>query len=167
MTFFFDSNGNPAPYGIIEISLEGVQEAFVLSPDYRTSKRRAQLFEDFNRYLHDFSKLVDLELKQWLDGSFTTRQIDPNDLDLVNFVTFEVFEKLLSHPDFWKFKTDPFGGTDSKTLYNVDAYFVPLYPEAHPLRSITEERMAYWEKEFGTDRHGNPKAIFELILPTS
>lgn len=29
---------------------------------------------------------LDIVLKQWLDGSFTTRKIDPNDLDVISHV---------------------------------------------------------------------------------
>lgn len=47
----------------------------------------------------------------------------------------------------------------------MDAYFEPVFPDGHPLQSLTAERMAYWKQEFGADRYGNPKAILELNFP--
>ena len=76
----FNDNGHLPP-GIHETTLEEFKTRFV--DGVQESTTRADVFSGYTRYCADLSKL-DLIIKQWLDGSFTTSKVNPNDIDVIS-----------------------------------------------------------------------------------
>ncbi|MCF8245985.1 MAG: hypothetical protein K9J37_15010 [Saprospiraceae bacterium] len=121
MQLNFDDKGYLTPDGVIETDKEVLVETFVFN---QHRKKLCDSLLDF------FDKLVALDLgviSCWIDGSFVTRKEIPNDIDLVVFLDFQVFNKTESR--LLRFQT-VFRGL-------LDIYFVPIFPENHKYHPIT------------------------------
>ena len=110
---------------------------------------RKIIFEEIQSYLKQiFSLHNEPYLKIWVDGSFVTDEIEPNDIDFVIFIyhIFDNVEKKLS-----KF--------DNSNRY-IDAYFIPFFSD----NIITNDLITYWRRHFSIDRNGNKKGFIELNI---
>lgn len=153
----FDKNGNPQPEGIVEYPFEEFKVTFV--DNFGHSKSRKVIFDNYEKYLSDFKTEIDSTFKNWVNGSFTTTKINPNDIDVVNIVNHSEEINQNTHL-LAKFLTQ--GG--SKDRYYVDGYFVPVYPPNDPRFAITEQFLTYWACWFGHDRENRAKALIELSI---
>jgi hypothetical protein len=152
----FDENGN-LPTGIINSSLQEFKHHFIIN--FKESSTRPVILDGYSRYC---DKLLPLNIatKQWINGSFTTNKVNPNDIDFVTHIdalkvdeNFEIQTKLLKICN-----TD-----ETKKEFFCDVYFILLYPQEIPeLYQHTINRINYWLKWFGHDRMMNPKGIIEL-----
>ena len=77
----FDRQGYLKPYEKIGMTLEEFQVFFV--DNFPQSKTRALIFEQYLQFIEDFKQNITLEFEHWLDGSFLTQKLHPNDLDFV------------------------------------------------------------------------------------
>ena len=153
----FDKNGNPQPNGILKYPYQEFKITFV--DNFGKSKTRKKIFENYERYISDFKNEIYPKLKNWINGSFTTTKIDPNDIDIVNIVNHS--EELNKNYNLIsKFLT--VGG--SKSNYMVDGYFIFVYPINDPRYAITEQQFDYWSNLFGHDRENRPKALLEISI---
>ena len=91
--------------------------------------------------------------KIWLNGSFTTKKLNPNDVDLLNvFDSDALFEQ-------HKSRFELMFADNAEARYGVDAYF--LLND----NSVKSTELAnYWQQQFGTDRHGRAKGIINLEI---
>lgn len=151
----FDKNGNPQPEGIQEFKYSDFKIFFV--ENFDTSISRKQIFEKYEEYVSDFRTQITLEFKTWVNGSYTTSKIDPNDIDVVNIVKHSD-ELNNRHDELKAFLT--VGG--SKEKYLVDGYFIPVYPTDDPRYVYTQQNLTYWADWFGHDREKRAKALIEL-----
>lgn len=151
----FDKYGNPIPLGLIDMTTADFKTVFV--DNFQNSQTRLTILENYNQFVSDFQTEIVQEFKNWVNGSYTTRKENPNDIDIVSVVihTDELNSK--SHL-LIKFLTN--GG--SKEQYLVDGYFIPMYPENDPRYTITQYWINYWTNWFGMDRQGRPKGIIQL-----
>lgn len=151
----FDKNGNPQPEGIQEFQFSEFKTIFV--ENFNNSISRKLIFEKYEEYISDFKNQIGNEFKNWVNGSYTTTKIEPNDIDIVNIVehTEELNNKFDELQEFLTV-----GG--SKEKYKVDGYFVPIYPIDDPRFAFTEQNLKYWANWFGHDRQNRPKALIEL-----
>lgn len=120
--------------------------------DFAGSTTRAPLITNLKAYVEHFSDLgASVEL--WIDGSFTTKKVNPNDIDLVIFSSEaevnslppekkKVFGALLDKPTV-------------KKRFGLDVYFCTV--EDQPTRS-------YWRGWFGFDRNERPKGIARVMV---
>lgn len=150
----FDDKGNIYPYQLIDLELKSFQDRFVIS--FSASSTRQGIYEKYLIYISDFYKEIITHWLQWVNGSFTTNKIDPNDIDLVNFIRAETLST--KSTEILKFLTK-YG---SKNLYKVDGYCIPVYSENDERYKITKDHVIYWEKWFGHDRTKSPKGIIQL-----
>ncbi|MEK7256370.1 MAG: hypothetical protein AAB316_16570 [Bacteroidota bacterium] len=88
----FDQNGNLTPSTAIETSVDECQEYLVKK--FQTSISRAAIFENYLRYLENFKREITEDFFQFVNGSFATRKPNPNDLDVVTFIDFKVYNSL-------------------------------------------------------------------------
>jgi hypothetical protein len=153
----FDRNGNPQPLGCIPQHFNVLKPTFVDAITESTTRR--VIFTNYERYIGDFSTEVAHNFKQWINGSFTTTKVDPNDIDLVNHVYY-TDDMNLKADTIIKYLTQ--GG--SKDTYLVDGYFIPVYDKNDPRYSVTEHWTNYWFEHFGKDRKGNKKGIIEITF---
>lgn len=152
--FVFDVEGNVYPRQVIDITAQTIKERFVEA--FPESKTRSNIFSGYLRYVGDFSRDVGPAWGQWVNGSFTTTKVNPNDIDLVNLVGAGEVNR--AGAKFRKFLTEH----GSKETYLVDGYFIPCYPEGDERSAITRKRVAYWLKHFGHDRRDRPKGLLQV-----
>ncbi|WP_155987711.1 hypothetical protein [Thioalkalivibrio sp. ALE28] len=122
--------------------------------DFADSTTRPALIANLEAYAKLFLDLgASVEL--WLDGSFTTKKVDPNDIDLVVFSSEaevnalppreqSLLKALLDHATI-------------KKRFGLDVYF--CVAENQQMRS-------YWRGWFGFDRNEEPKGIARIMVAT-
>lgn len=142
----FDEYGNLTPDQPIESDLGEVEAVFVFNG------HREALFNRLKLFFEDISSVGCDPVEIWLDGSFATRKNKPNDIDLVLFVDYQIFDML--EVRLWELKK----------LYKkeIDAYFVSVYPETHELNRLTKSDRIYWLNQFSDDRLGRKKGIIQI-----
>jgi hypothetical protein len=157
----FNGAGYLTPNRPIRAGLEEMEQEFVIN---YSSVDRSMLYESYCRYSDDLKKLCsDGELRQWINGSFTTRNtLRPNDIDLVTFIDAELVIQLGE-------KITPFIFPNSKLNYpGIDGYIVSVYPSDHPSYFSFQSDEAYWLDEFDTTRRNRrtgrkaPKGFLEI-----
>ncbi len=121
-TYNFDENGNLTPYKQIETDLDTLKANFVDA--FPTSKTRKILFENYLRFVYRFQDKVFPYFEQWINGSFVTKKENPNDIDIVTFLDYEIYEKRGEQTldQFWTFSLEDQG---------IDSYIVKKYPKGH------------------------------------
>ncbi len=126
------------------------------------SDTRVANFDKYIKYSNDLKKLVGgKNLKQWINGSFVTRKINPKDIDLVTFVDYSTIKRLGN-------KLDNFRTEDSWLIYGVDAYIFEVYPKDSSLYKFTHSDISYWHAQFNRTRVNRkgikfPKGFLEII----
>ena len=151
----FDENGN-LPNGIINSSLQEFKDHFIIN--FKESSTRPVIFKGYLRYC---DKLVSLNIatKQWINGSFITDKVNPNDID---FVTHIDALKVDENSEIQTKILEICNPVETKKEFLCDVYFILLYPQHIPeLYQHTINRINYWRKWFGHDRKMNPKGIIE------
>lgn len=113
----FDNRGFITPYDVVDTDLNEFEQTFVFN------EHRATIFQEYQLFLNSIQNLGIPTFYQWLNGSFTSMKMNPNDIDVVTFVPFQDFEK---HQAFF-----------DKLFLNrystkIDCYFVKVYPLNHP-----------------------------------
>lgn len=132
----FDDYGNLFPYKLIETDLETFERIFVTN--FKNSDRRKMLFQNYLSYIHNFKNQVSENFYQWIDGSFVTSKLNPNDIDIVTFLSADNYEKNSS-------KLVDFKGDRIRKEQELDCYFVKEYPVEHKnYEIITRLDYAYW-----------------------
>ena len=140
------------PDGLQEIGPWQLDQYF-LEP-FGDNDRRKALIDRFRAYLEELAKLgIPLEL--WLDGSFTTRKPDPDDVDIVIWASPKDVAGL--PPDHKiMFRLLVMNRDRVQTLYDVDVYLG--IPESPAERE-------QWRVTFGFSQTGKKlKGIFKLTL---
>jgi len=152
----FDDHGNLMPHQIHRIEAAEFKTEFV--EKLPLSGTRSRLFHSLLGYNSDLVGLLKMPLRQWLNGSFVATKLNPEDIDVVNFVDNQAFDK---NPDeLMAFFT--VGG--SLEVWNVDAHLIPVYEETDERHENTLARIAYFQKWFGRDKVGRPKGFLEWQL---
>jgi hypothetical protein len=98
----------------------------------------------------------------WVDGSFLTEKINPNDADLV-LVIPEDFEKTASEEQLaiWEWWDEG----DVKSLFNCHTFTVSKAAIGTPDYPFYLRQDLFWKKYFGTSRDGEFKGIGRILLP--
>lgn len=136
----FESTGLLPP-GIHKYDFHEFKTQFVDS--FPNSTTREKIFIGFKIFISSICRIVKPS-ELWVDGSFVTSKVNPNDIDLVLF-----FEKV-SNP-IWYNGLEP--------LLNISKnYFCDAY--ACPIDDI--HWRGYWRGFFGFDRLENPKGIIKI-----
>jgi hypothetical protein len=123
----FDELGYLSPYKVIETNLETFERIFV--SNFENSDTRKKLFQNYVSYINDFKNQISENFYQWIDGSFVTSKLNPNDIDIVTFL----------NADIYQYKTPQladFQGIKLKTEQKSDCYFVKEYPAEHKNHEI-------------------------------
>jgi len=92
--------------------------------------------------LAELKAVVRVGFEQWVNGSFTTKKPFPGDIDLVNFIEFQVVEQNAS-------LLRNLSREKALEMFGVDANFVKVYPPEHRLHAFTESDRLYWLHQFG------------------
>lgn len=156
MPLFFDNYGHIKPDRMIPISIKEIESIFVT--DFPNSTTRLELFDTLIEYLQKISTLLKTKMHVFIDGSFVTQKENPNDIDLVIFIDYEVFdenEKILREYrcNLKQRKLANYAG--------IDAYIEKLYPLEHPHHHLD---YLYWLNFFSKDRKGIKKGFLLLEI---
>ena len=89
----------------------------------------------------------------WLNGSFATQKANPNDLDCVIFVDFEVYEA--NEIVLAQFKNLAF-----KKKQKLDVYFVKTYPNNHKFAFVYELNRQEWLFTFSRTNPNKTKSTY-------
>lgn len=155
----FDSKGNIKPYRPIISTVDELEENFVVGIKSVTRKEN---FDKYIKYSNDLKKVLQVDqLRQWVNGSFVTKKINPKDIDLVTFVDSKLLHNL-------KDKVNAFRPEEAWSIYGVDAYLVEVHPVGSKGRKYTDSDTLYWLDLFGstrTNRKGQKfkKGFLEII----
>lgn len=97
----------------------------------------------------------------WVDGSFLTGKIDPQDADMVLRLTGDEVAGLL--PD-QEAALDWFTDPARKSDQSCDTYLFAEYPAGHARQGEGEWMRAYWIRQFGFSRETHMKGIAVVRL---
>lgn len=82
----FNDNGVIEP-GIHEIDIHEFYNLFVQS--FTTSERRKDIFDSLIDFLKILLNKYDVQ-EVWIDGSYVTDKVNPNDVDIIVFLEIEL-----------------------------------------------------------------------------
>lgn len=170
----FDSFGNAMP-GIHQVNLSEFEEIFVLS--FKKSSKREQIYSNFIKFfnLQILNKYRTVISKLWIDGSFSTAKVEPNDIDGIIFLKFSNDEEYHLAMEFQELHATYF----KKLAYEYDCdLYVQFDIDKIPTRNSVNESYSrfydnvdlytkYWMGQFCFDRQQRPKGIFELEFKES
>lgn len=151
----FDKSGYLTPYDAIGTDLQTLERVFV--EEFSTSVTRRRLFDAYRQYTSQIQDTLPagVVFVQWIDGSFVTQKRDPNDIDVVTFVDFRLYEQY--EPFFDSLRELPYL---RKT--DVDGYYVRVYPVDHPNYRLYNLDRADWNFRFNTPKPKGNKGFLEL-----
>ena len=135
----FDKYGNLIPYDIIDADLPLFKKCFV--DDMKNKTHRTQLFIDYLAYNTKLIKVIQSDYWQWVNGSFVTKALIPNDIDFVSFINYNVVEEYETQLKDYVYPL-------SKVNHHVDAYVVKVYPSEHKSFMLYKSDYLYWMHQF-------------------
>ena len=150
----FEANGM-LPAGFHDCSVQEFIDTFV--DCFPTSQRRKVIVDalwDFSEEIYN----IGIPYEFWVDGSFVTTKINPNDADLVLFLQIPNMNLLGSQLATFR----------QKYKDTLDIYFAyATSPENQQLTDpstyyqfVTQRN--YWRGQFGFDRADSPKGIVRI-----
>ncbi|MBC8154715.1 MAG: hypothetical protein H7Z72_17595 [Bacteroidetes bacterium] len=151
----FDEHGYLIPYTLLVTDLETISLVFV--DEMLESTTRRKIFATFIKYITELQIALDCPLEIWVDGSFTTTKLNPDDIDFVIFVDRQV---AATHQQLIR----QFRQRRYQTKSLMDGYFVEVVSETHPDYRIYQFNRADKHRDFAFDRLGKPKGYLQLML---
>ncbi len=147
----FDDNGYLVPATVLPSSLAALESVFCF-----TAQRNA-LYANLVDLLATIQALVSGEVEVWVNGSFISKKLIPNDIDIVFFIDYQAFELL--EKQFVQYS-----GFTYKQRTGLDCYFVRTYPTTHPYHFRYEfDRIEYLHL-FSKTRRKQPKGFVSINL---
>lgn len=145
----FNEKGLLEP-GFSEYKLSEIEKIFV--EDFSESQTRKEIYMGFLRWLKQLIQIC-IPNEIWIDGSFATSKINPNDMDLVYFINVEDANKIL-----------PLGERIREIgLQNHCDSYLAFSPDSSPeMKAELTNRRNYWRGQFGFDREDNPKGMIKM-----
>lgn len=136
--------------GLHDFQLSEIGNHFL--KEFSRSNTRERLIVELEQYTMLISSLLK-SVELWLDGSFTTTKLDPNDIDLVVFINEEEANSLPTEK-----QRQLRGLLDNPTVksrFGLDVY---------PCIMGDEQYRSYWRGWFGYDRNEKPKGIARVMV---
>jgi hypothetical protein len=152
--FHFNAQGLLVPAEAISADLGGIKQYFV--DNFPNSKTRAILFSNLENYISQLQNEVFPWFEIWVDGSFVTKKENPNDIDVVLLLDFQVYDlKIKQLEKFYSFSLEKEG---------IDAYIVPVFPEGHHFFEDFERESGLWHRRFTENRQDGRKGFLKISL---
>jgi hypothetical protein len=127
---------------------------------FKDSKSRPAIMRGLEEVVGELSA-GGVKADLWVDGSFLTQKIDPEDVDLVLRLPGDFYDNGTKEQ---KLLIEWFVSGMLKSSHKCDAYVWFEYSEGHPLHEKGEARRAYWLKQYGYSRGMEQKGIAVLQL---
>lgn len=151
----FNEDGNLQP-GIHNYTVEEFERQFV-NP-FKYSDTRQDIYNNLSLWIHKLSNVV-IPQFIWLDGSYLTMKINPNDIDLV------VFYKPEDIPDEeTAMKLKHIINNESRSL-RCDSYLCYTLEHIANKKNIPNDLImlqTYWMGQYGFDREKRAKGLINL-----
>ncbi|MCS6796241.1 MAG: hypothetical protein NZ516_09810, partial [Raineya sp.] len=125
----FNAQGYLEPFEAIATELTTAKEFFTWN------EHRKNLWQNFEAFTTELQNILQTNFTIWLNGSFVTQKEIPNDLDLVSFIDYRKYDRIVLDLLEIKQKYRP---------QKIDSYFVPNYPEKHKKSYLTELDKKDW-----------------------
>ena len=154
MEITFDKHGLISQKEIIEVSLEDLERVFV--NEQVEKEHRARLFEQYLTYTKEIEQKIGAILFQFVNGSFTTLKEQPNDIDVVSFVDYRVYQQ----------KTEMVERLAEKwaNVSGIDGYVVARSYPGHPHFIYTQLTYEYWLELFSQTKPNEDGVFFRKGL---
>ncbi len=145
------------PPGRHELKLSELKKICV--DDFPLSTSRLVIMEGLEKVI-DKLKSCFIQGEIWINGSFVTNKIDPNDVDLVLRTSAQFLDN--ANPD--QRNTVDWLSSNLKTAFHCDSYVFSEWPVDHKNYLVGKNMHDYWTKLFGFSRGGSPKGIIVISL---
>ena len=119
---------------------------------FAASSTRPNLLQGLRAFIGSLRK-VGVAFEVWLDGSFCTEKIDPNDIDMVVFADPAELNQL--DPATQTYLGGLLDRTSARRQFGCDVLFAP---------SGDMNMRSYWRGWYGFDRREQPKGIVCLTV---
>jgi hypothetical protein len=136
--------------GIHDISKNALAEHFAFP--FESKDKRVELIERFNVLLEQVEN-IGISFEIWVNGSFVTDKVEPNDIDVAFF--FNPADANILAIDKQNILRELADNSLSKFRYNCDVYFLPNNDVG--LRS-------YWRGWFGFTRSETAKGFARITI---
>ncbi len=105
---------------------------------------------------------VQITTEVWVDGSFLTQKVNPEDVDVVLCMQGDMYD---NGTEEQRRTIEVVANVDLKPPLHCDSYVFFEYPESHPLYWDGQWGRAYWIKQFGFSRVEDRKgmAVIEVV----
>lgn len=125
----------------------------VLNEKFAWNNHRKNLLKEFHYFVDEFKIVTHTKTILWLNGSFVTTKVYPNDIDLVLFIDTAIYQ---ANFIFYK---------NIRSKYtNIDSYFIEIFPIGHTKYQHGEfDKLEFWHL-FSKDRIRRSKGFIELII---
>jgi hypothetical protein len=97
----------------------------------------------------------------WVDGSFLTQKVNPEDVDVVLCMQGEAYNNGTQEQ---RDTVDIVRKVDLKPPLHCHSFAFFEWPESHPLYWDGEWDRAYWIRQFGFSRRDQPKGIARVDI---
>jgi len=131
--------------GLHRFDAVGLQRLTVRN--FAASVSRQRLWDNFKRLVIDKITRVGLSCEIWLNGSFLTHKIDPNDVDFVVDVPINSWQHATHHQAALLYQYSAMAFPASDVLHSFVMYNTP---PGHPMESGAIAIHRQWERDFGT-----------------
>ena len=150
----FDQYGYLVPYEVIPADFDTFETVFV--KNFSNTSKRHQWFKNYVAYVGELKTLLGTGFTQWIDGSFISQKLNPNDIDFVTFIDFERYE-------YFEKEIELIRKRRYQRTSGTDGYFIKTYPIGHKLYSIYQLEYKRWLFDFTVDLYNKrPKGIIQL-----
>ncbi len=112
-------------------------------------------------YLEEFKTHITPQFTHWLDGSFMSKKLNPNDLDFVSFIDYRIYQQ----------KEEAIFRIVEKYGYRkLDNYISPTFPINHIRHAEMNHYKQYWTDLFSSSRRDpetnlqDPRGFIEIIF---
>ena len=137
------------PPGLHRIELADLESHFVTPFDQ--SARRVEMVARLRAYVSALAE-IGIPLELWLNGSFATHKLDPDDIDVAIFASAPIVDALDTERK--RRLSQLLDRPTVRLRYSCDVYFLPREDE---------ELRSYWRGWFGFTRAEDPKGIPYII----
>lgn len=164
MKLEFNEIGNLKP-NKYEITFNEAREFFVDS--FVESETRQRNWTGFCNFLQMLIDLGLTEMQVWVDGSFVTNKLNPNDIDCVIYIKPEIINSISNENQenlYKKFSKQ--GNEKAHVEYFTDPYILLDVTNTPCFPGYKEwcDNKIYWENWWGHDRNNNEKGFLVLTI---
>lgn len=149
----FDNAGHLTPTGVMVSTLSEIEEIFV--SQVSNSATRSGLFAQLQDFLRIFTTEISGAFTAWIDGSFVTLKVNPNDIDVVIFLDYAMYDAVETKLDIFKYK---------RLFSGIDCYIERVYPIEHVHYVRYQSDLAYWNSLFTRNRKRQYKGYISIIF---